>query len=85
MDCVFGGRFTHTYARTHTYTHTHTHTPIPPHTQTSDTRGQLVRVLESCGYTYQEFLLTPNQFSVPNQRLRYFLLVCKETPFRVRG
>jgi tRNA (cytosine38-C5)-methyltransferase len=36
----------------------------------------LVDQLSRLGYDYREFLLTPSQLSVPNSRLRYFLLVC---------
>ncbi|CAH1245475.1 TRDMT1 [Branchiostoma lanceolatum] len=42
--------------------------------ETSETRSNLVVTLEDCGYSYQEFLLSPNQFGIPNSRLRYFLL-----------
>lgn len=30
--------------------------------------------LKEAGYSYQQFLLTPNQFGIPNSRLRYYLL-----------
>lgn len=40
----------------------------------SATREHLVKVLTTCDYTYQEFLLTPTQFGIPNSRLRYYLL-----------
>lgn len=39
----------------------------------SKTRGQFVEVLERCGMEYQEFLLSPSQFGIPNSRLRYYL------------
>ncbi|XP_078613440.1 tRNA (cytosine(38)-C(5))-methyltransferase-like [Branchiostoma floridae x Branchiostoma japonicum] len=42
--------------------------------ETSETRSNLVATLDECGYCYQEFLLSPNQFGIPNSRLRYFLL-----------
>ena len=42
--------------------------------ETSSTREHLIKVLKSCDYTYQEFLLTPTQFGIPNSRLRYYLL-----------
>lgn len=35
----------------------------------------LIEQLQALGYDYREFLLTPSQLSVPNSRLRYFLLV----------
>ncbi|NP_001298237.1 tRNA (cytosine(38)-C(5))-methyltransferase-like [Biomphalaria glabrata] len=41
--------------------------------ETSETRGQLIECLKYCNYTYQEFLLTPLQFGIPNSRLRYYL------------
>lgn len=40
----------------------------------STTRQYLLKVLTTCDYTYQEFLLTPTQFGIPNSRLRYYLL-----------
>ncbi|KNC82444.1 hypothetical protein SARC_05276 [Sphaeroforma arctica JP610] len=40
----------------------------------SDTHEVLVAQLTKLNYTYQEFLLTPDQFGIPNSRLRYFLL-----------
>ncbi|KAH9500466.1 tRNA (cytosine-5-)-methyltransferase [Bulinus truncatus] len=39
----------------------------------SETRSKLVECLQQCNYTYQEFLLTPLQFGIPNSRLRYYL------------
>ncbi|CAG5130725.1 unnamed protein product [Candidula unifasciata] len=41
--------------------------------EVSQTRKELVSCLERCGYVYQEFLLTPLQFGIPNCRLRYYL------------
>ncbi|KER25587.1 hypothetical protein T265_14186, partial [Opisthorchis viverrini] len=35
---------------------------------------QFLKVLHNCGYRYQQFLLTPLQFGVPNCRLRYYLV-----------
>ncbi|KAI9313368.1 S-adenosyl-L-methionine-dependent methyltransferase [Dichotomocladium elegans] len=40
----------------------------------SDSRDMLTSTLEHCGYTYQEFLLTPLQLGIPNSRMRYYLL-----------
>eukprot|EP00123_Amoebidium_parasiticum_P001675 comp12827_c0_seq1/m.7987 comp12827_c0_seq1/g.7987 ORF comp12827_c0_seq1/g.7987 comp12827_c0_seq1/m.7987 type:complete len:356 (-) comp12827_c0_seq1:487-1554(-) len=51
--------------------------------EVSDTHQYLLGVLGSCGYTWQEFLLTPRQFGVPNSRLRYFL-VAKKSPLAFR-
>ncbi|XP_022105921.1 tRNA (cytosine-5-)-methyltransferase-like isoform X2 [Acanthaster planci] len=45
----------------------------------SNTRAQLVKILENCCYDHQEFLLSPTHFGIPNQRLRYFL-VAKRRP-----
>ncbi|KAH3742915.1 C5 cytosine-specific DNA methylase superfamily protein [Pelomyxa schiedti] len=42
--------------------------------QSSASRNQLVEVLRTTGYHIQEFLLSPANFGIPNQRLRYFLL-----------
>ncbi|KAI8503900.1 tRNA (cytosine-5-)-methyltransferase [Branchiostoma belcheri] len=42
--------------------------------ETSETRHNLITTLEECDYFFQEFLLSPNQFGIPNSRLRYFLL-----------
>jgi len=47
----------------------------------SATRHHLITTLMKCGYTYQEFLLTPTQFGIPNSRLRYYLLA-KLTPLK---
>jgi len=40
----------------------------------SDSREVLIQQLGACNYTYQEFLLNPLQTSIPNSRLRYYLL-----------
>jgi tRNA (cytosine38-C5)-methyltransferase len=43
----------------------------------SETRDRLVSTLRQCQYVYQEFLLSPTEFGIPNSRLRYFLIaVC---------
>ncbi|XP_040290443.1 tRNA (cytosine(38)-C(5))-methyltransferase isoform X1 [Bufo bufo] len=42
--------------------------------ETSEARLTLIRTLESCGYLYQEFLLSPPCLGIPNSRLRYFLI-----------
>lgn len=42
--------------------------------ETSDTRDSLVQFFQENEYIYQEFLLTPLQFSIPNSRLRYYCL-----------
>ncbi|XP_074999973.1 tRNA (cytosine(38)-C(5))-methyltransferase isoform X4 [Calonectris borealis] len=47
----------------------------------SSARNELLRTLETCGFKYQEFLLSPTcaygfclQLGIPNSRLRYFLI-----------
>ncbi|KAJ8276924.1 hypothetical protein GJAV_G00069420 [Gymnothorax javanicus] len=42
--------------------------------ETSSARDALVKVLLDCGYSYQEFLLSPTCLGIPNSRLRYFLI-----------
>ncbi|XP_007436975.2 tRNA (cytosine(38)-C(5))-methyltransferase isoform X1 [Python bivittatus] len=42
--------------------------------ETSSARDELIRTLEKCGFTYQEFLLSPTCIGIPNSRLRYFLI-----------
>ncbi|XP_066484252.1 tRNA (cytosine(38)-C(5))-methyltransferase isoform X2 [Tiliqua scincoides] len=42
--------------------------------ETSTARDELIRTLEKCEYTYQEFLLSPTCLGIPNSRLRYFLI-----------
>ncbi|XP_022790094.1 tRNA (cytosine(38)-C(5))-methyltransferase-like [Stylophora pistillata] len=49
--------------------------------ETSDTREHFLETLNACGYNYQEFLLSPVQFGIPNSRLRYYLLA-KKKPLR---
>ena len=42
--------------------------------QNSRTRNRFTEILEQLGFAYQEFLLSPVQFGIPNSRLRYYLL-----------
>lgn len=42
--------------------------------ESSVTREHLLKTLTTYDYSYQEFLLTPTQFGIPNSRLRYYLL-----------
>ncbi|XP_072184401.1 tRNA (cytosine(38)-C(5))-methyltransferase isoform X2 [Excalfactoria chinensis] len=42
--------------------------------ESSSARCELLRTLETCGYKYQEFLLSPTCLGIPNSRLRYFLI-----------
>ncbi|KAL1921808.1 uncharacterized protein VTP21DRAFT_10450 [Calcarisporiella thermophila] len=43
----------------------------------SDSRDLLIETLSRCGYAFQEFLLSPIQFGIPNSRLRYYLLAVR--------
>jgi len=45
----------------------------------SVTHKSLLESLTTCNYQFQQFLLTPLQFGIPNSRLRYFLLA-KQCP-----
>ncbi|KAG9331742.1 hypothetical protein JZ751_017275 [Albula glossodonta] len=47
--------------------------------ETSSARDALVKTLRDCGYSYQEFLLSPTCLGIPNSRLRYFL-IARATP-----
>lgn len=40
----------------------------------SESRNRLVGVLKERNYHFQEFILSPNQFQIPNQRDRYFII-----------
>lgn len=40
----------------------------------SDVASLLKQVLNHCGYSYKEYVLSPVQFGVPNHRLRYYLI-----------
>ncbi|NXG07594.1 TRDMT methyltransferase, partial [Sakesphorus luctuosus] len=42
--------------------------------ESSSARIELVQTLASCGFKYQEFLLSPTCLGIPNSRLRYFLI-----------
>ncbi|XP_044272616.1 tRNA (cytosine(38)-C(5))-methyltransferase [Tribolium madens] len=43
----------------------------------SKMRDLLIGTLEKCGFLYQEFILTPTQFGVPNTRHRYYCIAKK--------
>lgn len=52
--------------------------------ETSEMRQKIISTLNESNFSYQEFLLNPLQFAIPNSRLRYYLLVKKkplEFPF----
>ncbi|XP_011362666.1 tRNA (cytosine(38)-C(5))-methyltransferase isoform X2 [Pteropus medius] len=54
----------------------------------SSTRDLLIQTIESCGFQYQEFLLSPTSLGIPNSRLRYFLvakLQSEPLPFQAPG
>ncbi|XP_060638326.2 tRNA (cytosine(38)-C(5))-methyltransferase isoform X1 [Anolis sagrei] len=56
--------------------------------ETSSARDELIKTLEKCEFTYQEFLLSPTCLGIPNARLRYFLIARLQTkpfPFHVSG
>ncbi|KAK4297740.1 hypothetical protein Pmani_029859 [Petrolisthes manimaculis] len=42
--------------------------------ETSLARERLVEVLDARNYNWQEYLLSPTKFGVPNSRLRYYML-----------
>ena len=42
--------------------------------ESSESRDRFIAVLKERHYFYQEFILSPNQFQIPNQRDRYFLV-----------
>ncbi len=44
-------------------------------------REKFTAMLKNTKYHYQEFLLSPIQFGIPNSRLRYFLIARLEEPF----
>ncbi|XP_048780762.1 tRNA (cytosine(38)-C(5))-methyltransferase-like isoform X2 [Ostrea edulis] len=47
----------------------------------SETCLKLHKTLMECNFAYQEFLLTPLQFGIPNSRLRYYL-IAKKAPLK---
>lgn len=42
--------------------------------ETYDEREKLIETLETCGYNFQEFVLSPEDFGVPNYRPRYCII-----------
>lgn len=40
---------------------------------------QVTKLLRKLNYTFEEFILTPSQFGVPNERPRYYLTACKNS------
>ena len=50
----------------------------------SRARALLVECLEKSGFGRLEFLLNPNQFGIPNSRLRYYLIAKRGSDFPTR-
>ncbi|CAF0989811.1 unnamed protein product [Brachionus calyciflorus] len=46
-----------------------------------EARNIFVKMLKSENYFFQEFLLSPIQFGIPNSRLRYFMIARLDVPF----
>ncbi|KAF7266545.1 hypothetical protein GWI33_020054 [Rhynchophorus ferrugineus] len=46
--------------------------------EVSEMRNILINALVECNYHYQEFILSPSQFNIPNCRHRYYCLAKKE-------
>ncbi|MCL4135916.1 UNVERIFIED_CONTAM: hypothetical protein GTU68_002377 [Idotea baltica] len=42
--------------------------------ESSEAHEKLLGVLQKRSYNYQEFMLSPSQFGIPNSRLRYYLI-----------
>ncbi|XP_030253334.1 tRNA (cytosine(38)-C(5))-methyltransferase [Sparus aurata] len=42
--------------------------------ENSSAREHLVKTLMECGYTIQEFMVSPTSVGIPNSRLRYYLI-----------
>ncbi|XP_060086388.1 tRNA (cytosine(38)-C(5))-methyltransferase-like [Ylistrum balloti] len=49
--------------------------------ESSQTRDRLLETLHTCKFNFQECLLTPLQFGIPNSRLRYYL-IAKKAPLK---
>ncbi|XP_021368212.1 tRNA (cytosine(38)-C(5))-methyltransferase-like isoform X1 [Mizuhopecten yessoensis] len=49
--------------------------------ESSQTRDRLLDTLHTCSFNFQECLLTPLQFGIPNSRLRYYL-IAKRAPLK---
>lgn len=44
----------------------------------SSVRNLFIERLKECNFVYQEFLLCPSNFGIPNSRLRYYCLATKQ-------
>lgn len=51
--------------------------------ETSNMRDVFINKLNECHFQYQEFLLSPTQFGIPNSRCRYYCLT-KKLPHKFR-
>nr|SVE82621.1 EOG090X0A4V [Daphnia magna] len=49
--------------------------------ETSEMRNAFTKALKSCGFYFQEFLLSPVSLQIPNSRNRYYLIAKKFTNF----
>lgn len=49
--------------------------------ETSKARDMYTDALQSAGYHYQEFMLSPSQLGIPNTRYRYYCMARKSQPF----
>ncbi|KAG2212202.1 hypothetical protein INT46_000403 [Mucor plumbeus] len=50
--------------------------------ETSQSRKKLVEQLDTLGYEIKEYLLTPTQFGIPNNRMRYYLTARKSKNYQ---
>ncbi|XP_017269527.1 tRNA (cytosine(38)-C(5))-methyltransferase isoform X2 [Kryptolebias marmoratus] len=56
--------------------------------ESSSARDRLVQTLMDCGYSFQEFMVSPTSVGIPNSRLRYFLLAkisAESSSFRAKS
>ncbi|PIO68282.1 C-5 cytosine-specific DNA methylase [Teladorsagia circumcincta] len=53
--------------------------------ETSSVHKELISTLTELQYGFQEFILSPLQFGVPNSRPRYYLLACSDWHMTVDG
>ena len=47
----------------------------------SEAHVQWTEVLARCGYSWRQYLLTPFHFRVPNNRMRFYMVIRKDTTF----
>ncbi|XP_056221050.1 tRNA (cytosine(38)-C(5))-methyltransferase isoform X7 [Seriola aureovittata] len=53
--------------------------------ESSAARELLVKTLTGCGYSFQEFMVSPTSVGIPNSRLRYFLIAKMSTSFSTQA